>query len=280
MQALRRASSVCVRAACSGLMPQRSASVASSAVFFGQVCARCHRVLLPRSPSMLDLHCACLRSRLALPCVRPLHSRLSRLFLIGRAQGPLPALFHPPPFVLLGQPACGLLVSYLGAEHPALRLRVDERAPNNWTPARRGFVPNSGLHTRIHAPFALRGGLKILFCDPLVRCHWLAAPVPTSTAVCALARERTRNQTHAIGFRARGVGKDSRESVQSHITVHTRMNLNPKLFSELQQLCCVDDTRQRRSQRGARCGCHYFRERAARHELIGQKGGRGAHKER
>lgn len=50
MQALRRSSAMCMRAARIGLMPQRPASVASPAVFFGQVCACCFRLLLLCAP--------------------------------------------------------------------------------------------------------------------------------------------------------------------------------------------------------------------------------------
>ena len=69
MQALRRASAVCMRGARSGLMPQRPASVASPAVFFGQVCSLCCRVLLPRSP---QLACRALRlpTQKACPALR------------------------------------------------------------------------------------------------------------------------------------------------------------------------------------------------------------------
>ena len=112
MQALRRGSAVCMRGVRSGLMPQRSASVASPAVFFGQVCSlRCRR-LLPRSPQQ-----ACLALRLPLqqacPALRlplvPSPAAAARLHWPPLA--PLRPLFHLPPFVLLGQPACGLLVS-------------------------------------------------------------------------------------------------------------------------------------------------------------------------
>ncbi len=124
MQALQRATAACARAARSGLM-HRPASTVSPATSFAQVCARtsgaaarapyiCAAARLPR----LRACCGCI--------ARPPH---------GAVQA------AAPPFVLLGQPACGLLVSNTwGRLDIALRARLDGDLPNNWLSLRRGCV--------------------------------------------------------------------------------------------------------------------------------------------